>query len=227
MKTIQRLALLLLLASLASCGSRKHIADRGTAATDPETAVVPPTEEGSLPSQAQPQEQTCVTARLRMTLQTGSNDASLGGTLRMKRDDVIQLSLVTFGILEVARIEMTPDYFLLIDKMGKRYVKASYGDVPFLRSQKVDFDMIQSYFWDEQTRDVPGWERSDFVAVADRRLPTRHNITIQSGSRTVKAALTLSSLSTDANWQTRTEVPSRYAQVPVDELLSRILNLLK
>ena len=209
MKTIQRLALLLLLASLASCGSRKHIADRGTAATDPETAVVPPTEEGSLPSQAQPQEQTCVTARLRMTLQTGSGDASLGGTLRMKRDDVIQLSLVTF------------------DKMGKRYVKASYGDVPFLRSQKVDFDMIQSYFWDEQTRDVPGWERSDFVAVADRRLPTHHNITIQSGSRTVKAALTLSSLSTDANWQTRTEVPSRYAQVPVDELLSRILNLLK
>ena len=120
---------------------------------------------------------------------------------------------------------MTPDYFMLIDKMGKQYVKAAYRDVSFLRNADVDFYTIQAYFWDEQTSNYSGWVRSDFVNVGGKSLPTKHNITISTGSKTVKANLSLSNMSIDSDWEKRTPVPSRYKEVSVDELLTRIMNL--
>ncbi|MBO4550430.1 MAG: DUF4292 domain-containing protein, partial [Bacteroidaceae bacterium] len=95
------------------------------------------------------QEETFATAKMSLALSSSDKSVSIGGSLRMKRNDVIQLSLVTFGILEVARIEMTPDYFMGIDKMGKQYVKAAWGDVSFFKSVGIDFYTLQSLFWDE------------------------------------------------------------------------------
>lgn len=225
MKAITRFSILLLCALLAACASKKHAVSTTTTVPDETTVIVTPEPDTQKPAEVKPKEQTCITSRVRMDLSSGGKSASLGGTLRMKRDDVIQLSIVTFGILEVARIEMTPDYFMLIDKMGKQYVKAAYRDVSFLRSADVDFYTIQAYFWDEQTSNYSGWVRSDFVNVGGKSLPTKHNITISTGSKTVKANLSLSNLSIDSDWEKRTSVPSRYKEVSVDELLTRIMNL--
>ena len=215
MKTRYKLLTLFLCALLAvSCGTKKHVAS-----TAPTEAAVSPSQ-GADADRSVP---AYVTARLSSQLSRGDESVSVGGMLRMKRDDVIQISLVTFGILEVARIEMTPDYFMLIDKMGKQYVKAAYSDVPFLRDARVDFRTIQTYFWDEQTSSLTGWERKDFVNVGGKNFPTKHRITIPNGSKTIKAELSLSNLNTDSDWETRTTVSSRYTQVPVDELLEHIL----
>ena len=210
---------------LASCASKKHAVSTSTVTPDETTTVVAPQQDSQQPAEAKKQEETCITSRVRMDLSSGGKSASVGGTLRMKHNDVIQLSVVTFGILEVARIEMTPDYFMLIDKMGKQYVKAAYRDVSFLRNADVDFYTIQAYFWDEQTSNYSGWVRSDFVNVGGKSLPTKHNITISTGSKTVKANLSLSNMSIDSDWEKRTPVPSRYKEVSVDELLTRIMNL--
>ena len=218
-------SLLLCAMLMASCASKKHAVTSTTAASGETTNVVSPSQDGNQSADAKRQEQPCVTARLRLDLASGGRSASVGGMLRMKKNDVIQLSLTTFGILEVARIEMTPDYFMLIDKVGRQYVKSSYSDVSFLRNADVDFYTIQAYFWDEQTSYLDGWERKDFVNIAGRSLPTKHNITIPTGSKTVKAELTLSGLNTETEWEKRTEVPSRYKEVSVDELVSRIMNL--
>lgn len=205
---------------LIACGTRKH----ATASGSTENGIVH--QQASNQSlDANQQKETSVTAKLRLDLSSGERSLSVGGMLRMKRNDVIQLSLVTFGILEVARIEMTPDYFMLIDKVGRQYVKASYSQVPFLRDADVDFYTIQAYFWDEQTSNLSGWERKDYVNVGGRSLPTSHNITIPTSRRTIKAELTLSNLNTDSEWEKRTEVPSRYKEVTVDEAMSRIMNL--
>ena len=217
--------LLLLIVLFASCASKKHAVSTTTDVTDETTTVVVPQQDTQQPAEVKKKDETCITSRVRMELSSGGKSASVGGTLRMKRDDVIQLSIVTFGILEVARIEMTPDYFMLIDKMGKQYVKAAYRDVSFLRNADVDFYTIQAYFWDEQTSNYSGWTRSDFVNVGGRSLPTKHNITISTGRKTVKANLSLSSLNLDSDWEKRTQVPSRYKEVSVDELLTRIMNL--
>ena len=221
----KQLPTLLLCILLASCASKKHAVSTSTVTPDETTTVVAPQQDSQQPAEAKKQEETCITSRVRMDLSSGGKSASVGGTLRMKHNDVIQLSVVTFGILEVARIEMTPDYFMLIDKMGKQYVKAAYRDVSFLRNADVDFYTIQAYFWDEQTSNYSGWVRSDFVNVGGKSLPTKHNITISTGSKTVKANLSLSNMSIDSDWEKRTPVPSRYKEVSVDELLTRIMNL--
>ena len=95
----------------------------------------------------------------------------------------------------------------------------------FLRDGGIDFRTLQAFFWDEQTPYVPGWERTDFVNIAGRSLPTKHNITIPTRSKTIKAELTLSNLNTDSEWEKRTEVPARYKEVSVEELVTRIMNL--
>lgn len=225
MKAFTRLFLLLLCGMIASCASKKHAVTSTTAQPGETTIAVTPSQDNTQPAKPQKKDEACITSRLRLDLSSGSKSASVGGTLRMKKDDVIQLSLTTFGILEVARIEMTPDYFMLIDKVGRQYVKASYSQVPFLRDADVDFYTIQAYFWDEQTSNLSGWERKDYVNVGGRSLPTTHNITIPTSRRTIKAELTLSNLNTDSEWEKRTEVPSRYKEVTIDEALSRIMNL--
>lgn len=210
---------------LASCRSKKEVVSTTTTVSDNTTIGVPPSQGDKQPADAKQQEETCVTAKVRLELSSNGKSTSVGGMLRMKRNDVIQLSLVTFGVLEVARIEMTPEYFLLVDKMGRQYVKASYNDVSFLRDADVDFYTIQSYFWNEQTSNYSGWEQSNFVTVGGRSLPTKHLITIPARSKTIKANLSLSNLNTDSNWEKRTQISSRYSKVSVDELWTRIMNL--
>lgn len=225
MKIIIRFSVLMLCILLASCRSKKEVVSTTTTVSDNTTIGVPPSQGDKQPADAKQQEETCVTAKVRLELASNGKSTSVGGMLRMKRNDVIQLSLVTFGVLEVARIEMTPEYFLLVDKMGRQYVKASYNDVSFLRDADVDFYTIQSYFWNEQTTNYSGWERSNFVTVGGRSLPTTHLITIPARSKTIKANLSLSNLNTDSNWEKRTQISSRYSKVSVDELWTRIMNL--
>ena len=225
MKIIIRFSVLMLCILLASCRSKKEVVSTTTTVSDNTTIGVPPSQGNKQPADAKQQEETCVTAKVRLELSSNGKSTSVGGMLRMKRNDVIQLSLVTFGVLEVARIEMTPEYFLLVDKMGRQYVKASYNDVSFLRDADVDFYTIQSYFWNEQTSNYSGWEQSNFVTVGGRSLPTKHLITIPARNKTIKANLSLSNLNTDSNWEKRTQISSRYSKVSVDELWTRIMNL--
>ena len=53
---------------------------------------------------AQAPQTECINAKMRFSLQLGEKDFSIGGNFRMKKDDVIQLSLVGFGIIEGGRI---------------------------------------------------------------------------------------------------------------------------
>ena len=225
MKIVIRFSVLMLCILLASCRSKKEVVSTTTTVSDNTTIGVPPSQGNKQPADAKQQEETCVTAKVRLELSSNGKSTSVSGMLRMKRNDVIQLSLVTFGVLEVARIEMTPEYFLLVDKMGRQYVKASYNDVSFLRDADVDFYTIQSYFWNEQTSNYSGWEQSNFVTVGGRSLPTKHLITIPARNKTIKANLSLSNLNTDSNWEKRTQISSRYSKVSVDELWTRIMNL--
>lgn len=136
-------ALLLCILLLASCGTKKH-------ATSPiEAGNASPLQHIVQTVNANRQAETFATAKASLTLSAGDKSIALGGTLRMKRDDVIQLSLTTFGILEVARIEVTPDYFMAVDKMGKQYIKAAYQDIPFLKTAGISFHTLQALFWDE------------------------------------------------------------------------------
>lgn len=91
----------------------------------------------------------CITAKINVSISTAKKSARVGGSLRMKRNDVIQLSLVALGLMEVGKLELTPDYMLVVDRINHQYVKCNYSDVDFFRNAGIDFFTFQSLFWDE------------------------------------------------------------------------------
>lgn len=95
-----------------------------------------------------------VTAKMKFAISGMGKDLSVGGSIKMKRNDVIQLSLVAFGIIEAGKMEFTKDYVLVVDRINKRYIKVPYEKVDFLASSHLDFNVLQSLFWDELF--VPG-----------------------------------------------------------------------
>lgn len=136
---------MLLCLVLASCGTKKQTVASGGGGK----SGIAPLENIVQTVNANRQDETFATAKMNFSFASGDKSASVGGTLRMKRNDVIQLSLVTFGILEVARIEMTPEYFMGIDKVNKQYIRATYQDVSFFKKAGIDFYTLQALFWDE------------------------------------------------------------------------------
>ena len=90
-----------------------------------------------------------ITSKIRFQVQIGNQDLSLTGNLKMKRDDVIRLQLMAFGFVEAARLEFTKDYVLLMDRINKQYLRASYEQVDFLRNSGLNFYSLQALFWNE------------------------------------------------------------------------------
>lgn len=109
-----------------------------------------------------------VTSKLSLDLNMGGKTLSVGGSCSLKRGELIQLSLVALGIMEVGRIEFTPQYVLMINRMEKQYMKVSYNEVPYLQQAGIDFQALQSLFWADLYSGVPGqdWAARDFVARA-------------------------------------------------------------
>ena len=95
-----------------------------------------------------------VVAKIDFTVNTGSKDITLDGQLRMKRDEVIRLQISPLGLVEVARIEFTPDYVLLMDRVHKTYIKGRYDEIGFLRRNGLNFYSLQALFWNQLF--VPG-----------------------------------------------------------------------
>lgn len=98
-----------------------------------------------------------ITSKIKFTVNTGSKDISVSGSLNMKKDQVIRIQLTPFGLMEVGRLEFTKDYVLIMDRMNKEYIKASYADVDFLQKNGLDFYTLQALFWNKLF--VPGTQK--------------------------------------------------------------------
>ncbi len=114
-----------------------------------------------------------VTSKMSLELRVDGKDLSVGGSCNLKRNEVIQLSLVALGFMEVGRLEFTPQYMMMINRMGREYVKVDYADVPYLRQAGVDFYSLQALFWSDLF--VPGkegkWQESDFTVTESEGNP--------------------------------------------------------
>lgn len=96
-----------------------------------------------------------ITGSMSFKLQMGDKDIEVNGSLRMRKDEVIriQLNAPILGF-EVGRLEFTPDYVLILDRIHKEYIKADYNQVDFLKNQGITFYSLQALFWNELS--LPG-----------------------------------------------------------------------
>lgn len=76
-------------------------------------------------------------------------DTHVNGTLRIRRGEVIQLSISPVLGIEVARLEVSPEGLLIVDRFNKRFVRASFGQVSELLHVNLNFHILQSLFLNE------------------------------------------------------------------------------
>ena len=69
------------------------------------------------------------------------------------------------------------------------------------------------------------WDYEDFKVSNRKYFPMEHNVTFNTPDKEVKLGMVLNYMEADENWETRTEVSSKYRQVTVDEILQRFMSL--
>lgn len=133
-----------------SCGTKKTITDNGTSpivkGNDKETTDA---KNASLLRKVYDNEvyTKSLSSKIKFTINTESKDISVSGSLKMRKDEVIRIQLTLFGLMEAGRLEFTKDYVLIMDRINKEYVKATYSEVDFLSRNGLDFYALQALFW--------------------------------------------------------------------------------
>ncbi len=90
-----------------------------------------------------------IVSKIDFTLNAMGKKTSVDGKLQMRKNEVVRITLSPLGIMEVGRLEFTPDGVLLVDRINKEYVRASYSDLSFLRDNGLDFYSLQALFWNQ------------------------------------------------------------------------------
>ena len=158
-----------LLLALSSCHPKKHAVKEGEAAATQLTKEQRKVSTIVTQVNANRQDVIGIRAKMSLHLTLGSKSATVGGSLKMKRDEIIQLSLTALGLLEVGRMELTPEYLFIQDRMHKQYMQVAWKDVEIFRQADVDFGIFQALFWNELF--TPG--KSGTPAESDFTLSTK------------------------------------------------------
>lgn len=141
--TKKLLPILPILLLLASCGTRKG----GMSGTG--NLPLPVGEELVERLNTQRITSPTLSSRMSFTIFSGDKQTSLSGTLKMRRNEMMQFSLTAMGLFEVGRLEFTPQQLTIIDRMNHRYVQVAYADIPALQQAGISFYTFQSLFWNE------------------------------------------------------------------------------
>jgi len=227
-----------------------------------------------------------LTAKIHVEIQMGEKSISTSGMLRMKRNDVIQISVVDpiLGVAELGRAEFTQNRVLFLDRINKRYIDVPYSEVSFLQRADVDFSTLQSLFWNEvfqpghttphasaftfsnarglqpssnedvnleykgsllqycfetsqpqaqlrctrisSVKNKEGqfrFDYSDFKNFKGKEFPHEMVMQFVMGKQRASLTFSLSSLRNNSDWQTRTQIPSRYTKADAEKILRSMI----
>ena len=132
------------IAMVASCGSTRKVVNE-----TPNAQAVVQTQEFLQKVSDNAQHARFVTSKVKFSVEVGSQQLTLTGNLKMKRDDVIRLQLMAFGFVEAGRLEFTKDYVLIMDRINKQFLRVPYQQLDFMRNSGLDFYALQALFWNE------------------------------------------------------------------------------
>jgi hypothetical protein len=146
---------------------------------------------------------------VQLTLPMRGGDMSVNGTMKMVSGEGVQLSFAMplFGS-EVARLEMTPDTLLVVDRMNRRYVQAPVSAVNAMITRKVSFAQVEKLI-----RDAAKPDGKRTLTGKELGLPGLD-----------KAQIGLSNFSNKTFTWNRTQPSARYERVDWELLLKALLN---
>lgn len=156
-----------------------------------------------------PVEPAYLSSKLQLTVPNKNGSMTVSGSMKMKSGERIQLSvLMPVFRSEVMRMEVTPDEVLLIDRMNKRYVRATRDELKGILPENADFDRLRNF--------------CSKLHFRVRKELTGRELGIPSLE---KAKVRLSDFSTAEFELIPTEVSSRYTQVALEDLLKMLMKL--
>lgn len=129
---------------LAGCRTSRHaVSDNGTVVASAEaTDAVSRVNANRVSSSG-------VKAKMSLQAKAGSSKVSAGGSVRMQRDRIIQISVMFMGFVEAGRIELSPDYLFVQNRINHEYCKTKWKDIKVLHDAGIDFYTFQALFWEE------------------------------------------------------------------------------
>lgn len=150
-----------------------------------------------------------LSAKVRLEVPSKNAVLTVNGTLKLKRGDRLQVSfLMPILRTEVARIDVTPDCALLVDRMGKRFVHVTREELKDVLPRKADFARLEKLVYEAARQGTA-------VLTGDRLgIPSM-----------AKGRLTLSDFSDKEFSMTPTSLSDKYRQVALDELLAMLMSL--
>lgn len=153
-----------------------------------------------------------LSSKVQLTVPHKDAVLTVNGTMKLKSGERMQLSfLMPILRTEVARMEVTPDEILLVDRMGKRYVRATRRELKALLPRKADFAHLEKLLYEASK---PGGKRT--LTGKELGIPSME-----------KGRIELSNFSDREFSLSPTELSQRYKRVEPEELLGMLTVLLK
>ncbi len=157
-------------------------------------------------------ESACLSSKVQLTVPHKENTLTVNGTMKLKREECMQLSfLMPILRTEVARMEVTPNEILLVDRMGKRYVRATRKQLKRLLPKKADFAHLEKLLY---AASKPGGKK--VLTAKELGIPSLE-----------KGKIELSNFSEKPFTLTPTQLSPKYKEVALEELLGMLLSLTK
>lgn len=157
-----------------------------------------------------PKESRYLSSKLQVNIPGGGGSMTATGTMKLKEGERVQISVLMPIIrTEIARLELTPDDVLLIDRMNKRYVRATREELKEVLPKDVEFSQLEKLLF---TASLPSG-RKDFNG-KELGIPLLENTKVK-----------LYDFTSDPFVMIPTEVSAKYTQVPLPVLLNMLKDL--
>lgn len=151
-----------------------------------------------------------LSSKVQLTIPNKGGSITVNGTMKLVSAERVQFSfLMPIIRSEVARMEVTPDEILLVDRMGKRYVQASRKELKGILPRKADFAHLEKMLFEASK---PG--AKNYLTGKDLGIPSLE-----------KGKIVLSDFSDKELSLKPTQLSSRYVKVEWTELLEMLMKL--
>ena len=157
-----------------------------------------------------PKEAGYLSSKVQLTIPHKDAVFTVNGTMKLKSGERVQISfLMPILRSEVARMEVTPDEILLVDRMGKRYAQATRKELKDILPKKADFAHLEKLIY---AASRPNGKK--VLTAKDLGIPSIE-----------KGKLEFSNFSDKAFSLSPTELSAKYKKVELEEILKMLMDL--
>ncbi|MDO4949461.1 MAG: DUF4292 domain-containing protein [Bacteroidales bacterium] len=144
------------------------------------------------------------TARCNIRINESNHSTSISGSLRFRKDDVIQILFTPIFGMEAARLEISPDDVFLIDRMNKQFIRASYGEIRAMSGMNLNYKKIQKLFL-------------RCLTLSNEEMLSEQHVTLPINNH-LELDLSLTNFAERNDWTGHSTVSDKYREIEISEL---------